>query len=146
MTVTISPIHERDFFAWYALFTEYAAGEGVAADDARTMRLWTALQSPAAHAVLASNDGETVGFAHFTEFSRLLQGDGGFTIDDIFVLPGRRRQGVAAAMVEHIRSRAEDERRGAIRWIGDRQDAAVRGLQQKFADATGEWAVHELIR
>ena len=29
MTVTITPLSEREFFAWYSLFAEYAAGAGV---------------------------------------------------------------------------------------------------------------------
>ena len=33
MTVTIKPLAERDFFAWYALFTEYAASADIQLSD-----------------------------------------------------------------------------------------------------------------
>ena len=41
MTVTIAPLTEREFFAWYGLFADYAAGAGVEVTDEQVMRVWT---------------------------------------------------------------------------------------------------------
>src|SRR5206468_6855046 len=109
MTVTIKPLTERDFFAWYALFTEYAASAHIELTDEHAMRVWTRLQSDDAHGILATDQaGETVGLSHFIGIERLLQGDSTFLIEDLYVAEHARRNGVATALVEHVRTRAEE--------------------------------------
>jgi GNAT superfamily N-acetyltransferase len=142
MTVTIAPLTEREFFAWYELFSEYVTGAGLEATDEQVMRVWTALQVPGAHGAVAKDEsGTVVGLVHALPFERLLQGDGGFQIEDLFVAPTQRGSGVATALVEHIRSLAESERRPLIRWAAHADDEGARALQEKFADASGGWVL-----
>ncbi len=144
MTVTIKPVSEREFFAWYELFTAYAECMGVKADDERTMRVWTAVQSDA-HAVVAfDGGGKPVGFAHFTTFKRLLQGDTGYTVEDLFVAEQARGNGVATALIEHVRTRAEEQHRAIIRWVTRPDDPAARALYEKFSASAGGWVLHDL--
>jgi GNAT superfamily N-acetyltransferase len=144
MTVTIKPLTEREFFAWYELFTAYAECMSTAVDDERAMRVWTTLQSPDADAVVAFDGDKAVGFAHFTTFKRLLQGDTGYTVEDLFVAEQARGRGVATAIIEHIRSRAESERRATLRWVARPDDAPARALHEKFSAAAGDWVMHDL--
>lgn len=145
MTVTIKALAERDFFAWYELFVPYASSAGLQVNDEQVMRVWTALQGDSAHAVLAAmSDGRTVGFAHFSEFERLLQGDRGYVIEDLYVAEDARRNGVATALVEHIRTRAEEESRSTVRCVSRVNDPAATALYDKFAAATGDWLLHDL--
>jgi len=142
MTITIATLAEKEFFAWYELFAEYAAGAGVEVTDEHVMRVWTAIQGPDAHAAVAHDEsGEVVGFVHALPFERLLQGDGGFQIEDLFVAPAQRGAGVGTALVEHVRSTAEAQRRGLLRWAVQADDAAAKALQEKFADASGGWVL-----
>jgi len=142
MTVTIAPLTEREFFAWYGLFAEYAAGEGVEVTDEHVMRVWTTVQAPGAHGAVAHDEsGSVVGFVHAVPFDRLLQADGGFQVEDLFVAEANRGRGVATALVEHVRSTAEAQRRGLLRWAARADDPAVRALQDKFADAAGGWVL-----
>lgn len=144
MTVTIKPLTEREFFAWYELFTAYAGCVGIAVDDERTMRVWTTLQGPDAHAVVAFDGDRAVGFAHFTSFKRLLQGDQGYTVEDLFVDERARGRGVATAIIEHVRNRAESEHRATLRWVTRPDDAPARALYEKFSAAAGDWVMHDL--
>ena len=145
MTVTIKPLAERDFFAWYSLFSSYAGSLGVDTSDEETMRVWTALQGDTAQGVVAFDEsGEAVGFAHFSIFTRLLQGDTGFVLEDVFVADGSRRNGVATALVEHVRTRAEAEHRTTVRWLTRPDDEAAKALHERFASATGDWAMYDL--
>lgn len=145
VTVTIKPLTERDFFAWYALFTEYAASADIELTDEHAMRVWTRLQSDDAHGVVAADEGgETVGLVHFIGLERLLQGDSVFLIEDLFVAEQARRTGVATALVEHVRTRAEDEGRAAVRWVAKSDDLAAKALQDKFAASAGGWVLHDL--
>lgn len=145
MTVTIGPLTEREFFAWYSLFTDYASGQGVALTDEGVMRVWTAVQAPGAVAVGAHDEGgDLVGFAHALPFERLLRGDGGFQIEDVFTLERARRGGVATALVEHVRSRAESDGRPLLRWQTQGEDGAVQALQEKFAASAAGWVLQTL--
>lgn len=142
MTVSITPLSEREFFAWYGLYSEYAAGAGVEIADERVMRVWTAIQAPGAHAAVAHDEsGSVVGFIHALPFERLLQADGGFQIEDLFVAPATRGRGVASALVEHVRTAAEGRRHALLRWSARADDAAAKALQDKFADAAGGWVL-----
>jgi GNAT superfamily N-acetyltransferase len=145
MTVTIKALNERDFFAWYELFTEYAAGAGIQLDDEHAMRVWTRLQEDDAAGVLAADDdGTTVGLAHFVVVDRLLQGDTVFMIEDLYVTESARRGGVATALIEHVRTRAEAEHRATVRWVSREDDPAAKALEEKFAASTSGWVLHDL--
>ncbi|MGN6743047.1 MAG: GNAT family N-acetyltransferase [Amnibacterium sp.] len=145
MTVTIKPLTERDFFAWYALFTEYAASADIRLTDEHAMRVWTRLQSEDAHGVVAvDEDGETVGLIHFIGMERLLHGDSVYLVEDLYVAEQARRSGVATALVEHVRTRAEDEGRASVRWVSRADDAAANALQDRFAASAGGWVLHDL--
>jgi GNAT superfamily N-acetyltransferase len=142
MTVTITPLSEREFFAWYGLFAEYAVAAGVEVTDEHVMRVWTALQKPGAHGAVAHDEtGSVVGFVHALPFERLLQGDGGFQIEDLYVATTQRGQGVGTALVEHVRGAAEGRRHTLLRWTARADDGAVKALQDKFADAAGGWVL-----
>ncbi len=128
----IDGLTEREFFDWYALYSEYAAGEGVVPSDEQVMRTWTALQEPGALGVVAhDDDGTVVGFAHAVPFERLL-GGGGLQLEDVYVAPSSRRRGVAGALVEHVAGRAGQ---GALRWEARPQDPAAQALSQRLAGA-----------
>lgn len=134
MTVTIGALTEREFFAWYALLSEYASGQGVSLTDEGVMRVWTAVQAPGALATGAHDEqGELVGFAHAIPFERLLSGEGGYQVEDVYVAERVRRTGVATAMLEHVRSSAESAGRPLLRWQAGGDDAAAQALQEKVA-------------
>lgn len=145
MTVTITPLSEREFFAWYSLFTEYAAGEQVGLTDEQVMRVWTTVQSPEAFAFVAHDgSGAVVGLVHAVRFERLLTGLGGYEIADLFVSQDSRRQGVATALVEHVRSRAEADQQPLLRWTARAEDPAAQALQEKFAASAGGWVLQTM--
>jgi len=142
MTVTIAPLNEREFFAWYGLFAEYAENAGVTMTDEQVMRVFTALQAPGAHGAVAHDEsGTVVGFVHALPFERLLQGDSGLQIEDLFVGPAQRGEGVGTALIEHVRSAAESSNRPLLRWTAKADDPATKALQEKFADAAGGWVL-----
>ena len=145
MTVTITPLAEREFFAWYSLFAEYAAGEGVQLSDEHVMRVWTRVQAPDAVSFVAHDgQGSVVGLVHALHFERLLSGSGGYEIEDLFVSQDARRQGVATALIEHVRTRAENDRKPLLRWSAKADAPATRALQEKFAASAGGWVLQTL--
>ena len=145
MTVTIDALTEREFFAWYSLYTEYAAGEGITLTDEQVIRVWTRLQEPGAIGLAARDESDgVVGLAHAVPFERLLPGGTGTHIEDVYVAPKARRGGVATALVEHLRSRAESESRPLLRWQARADDPAAKALQEKFAASAAGWVLATL--
>lgn len=144
MTTTISALGEREFFAWYSLLAEYAASAGITLSDEHVMRVFTALQAPGAFALVAQEDGAVVGLVHVRRFERLVTERSGFEIEDLFVAQDARRQGVATALVEHARTRAEQDGPTTLRWTAQQDDPAAKALQEKFAASAGGWVLQSL--
>lgn len=142
MTVSTTALTEKEFFAWYPLFAEYAAGVGIAMTDQQVMRVWAVLQQPHAHAAVAHDPaGTIVGFVHALRFDRLLQGDGGYQLEDLYVIPEQRGRGIATRLVEHVRGHAEADRRPLLRWAAGAEDPATAALQRKFAESANGWTL-----
>lgn len=71
---------------------------------------------PVAEAVIAEQDGDPVGFAvFFTTFSTWLCSPG-IWLEDLFVLPERRRGGVGRALLAHLATIAAERGCGRLEW------------------------------
>jgi GNAT superfamily N-acetyltransferase len=67
-------------------------------------------------AVIAESDGKVAGYAVFFEFYSTFQGRAGLFLDDIFVRPQFRKQGVGKALVAHVAGIAWKEEYFSMRW------------------------------
>ena len=121
------------------LFDAYRAhyGEQV---DAGASRQWLAenLRSGRLSAFLADVDGEPVGFAATMDVPASLRLGHYWQVRDLFVVPGRRRLGVARALLDVIRSAAAAA--GALRLAVQTEDdnAIARHLYQASGFAVVE--------
>ncbi len=71
---------------------------------------------PAAEAVVAEVAGATVGFAlYFTTFSTF-RGQPGLYLEDLFVRPDHRGQGIGKALLAHVASVATARGCGRLEW------------------------------
>ena len=57
---------------------------------------------PRFRAVIAESDGQVAGYALFFEFYSSFQGHAGLFLDDVFVRPAFRQQGVGKALLAHV--------------------------------------------
>ncbi|MFD1722560.1 GNAT family N-acetyltransferase [Amnibacterium endophyticum] len=145
MTVTISALGEREFFAWYSLLAEYAASNDVTLSDEHVMRVFTAVQAPGSFGLVAHDEGgSVVGLVHVRRVERLLTEEAAYEVEDLFVSQDARRQGVATALIEHVRTRAESDGLGRLRWVAKQDDPAAKALQEKFAASAGGWVLQSL--
>src|ERR1700683_2460553 len=71
---------------------------------------------PKFRAVDAEWDGQVAGYAVFFEFYSSFQGRAGLFLDDLFVRPAFRKQGIGKALLAHVAGIAWREKYFCMRW------------------------------
>ena len=89
---------------------------------------------------IAEQDGEPVGFAlWFYNFSTF-QGRAGLYLEDLYVRPPARRNGVGGALLQHLAKRCVDEGLGRLCWsVLDWNGPAIEFYQGLGARLTEDW-------
>ncbi|HEY8634247.1 MAG TPA: GNAT family N-acetyltransferase [Candidatus Dormibacteraeota bacterium] len=100
---------------------------------------------PYAEAVIAEDDGEPIGFAlFFHSFSTFLARPGLY-LEDLFVLPVHRGQGVGRALLSHLARLAVERGCGRMEWaVLNWNKDAIRFYERLGAHPNSEWTVYRL--
>jgi GNAT superfamily N-acetyltransferase len=100
---------------------------------------------PAAEALLASVDGETVGYALFyTTYSTFL-GKPGLYLEDLFVKPRARGQGIGKALLARLAQLATERNYGRVEWmVLDWNEPSIRFYESLGATAVDGWKLYRL--
>ncbi|NJL87861.1 MAG: GNAT family N-acetyltransferase [Leptolyngbyaceae cyanobacterium SM1_1_3] len=95
---------------------------------------------PYAEALIAKVEGNTVGFAlFFHNFSTFLMKPGIY-LEDLFVLPAYRRQGIAKALLTQLAQLALERGCGRLEWsVLDWNTPAIDFYQRLGAEIKPEW-------
>ena len=96
--------------------------------------------NPYAEAILARIDQVPAGFAlYFYNFSTFLM-QPGLYLEDLFVLPSYRRQGVGTAIFQYLANHALTQGCGRFEWnVLDWNEPAIEFYKQKGATILGDW-------
>ncbi|MCX7686033.1 MAG: GNAT family N-acetyltransferase [Acetobacteraceae bacterium] len=141
--VQAAPRHRA---GWGRLFAGYAAFYGVAQTEAMRETVWGWILDPSQEvkALLAeAQDGEPVGLAHYRAFARPLRASRGLFLDDLFVDPAWRGQGVADALLAALAERAAAEGCDVVRWITAEDNLRARAVYDRVAQAT-RWVTYDM--
>jgi GNAT superfamily N-acetyltransferase len=97
---------------------------------------------PYASAILAEVDNTPAGFAlFFYNYSTFLTKPGIY-LEDLFVLPAYRRQGIATALLSYLAKRAVTEGCGRFEWsVLDWNEPAIAFYQRVGADILLDWRI-----
>jgi GNAT superfamily N-acetyltransferase len=100
---------------------------------------------PSVFCDVAEVDGEVVGFAvWFLSFSTWL-GRHGIYLEDLFVHPDRRRDGIGRALLVGLAQRCVEQGYGRLEWsVLDWNEPAIDFYRALGAEAMDEWTVHRL--
>ncbi|MEO0539544.1 MAG: GNAT family N-acetyltransferase [Cyanobacteria bacterium P01_A01_bin.105] len=95
---------------------------------------------PYAHAILALVDDQPAGFAlYFYNFSTFLMKPGLY-LEDLYVQPDYRRQGIGSAIFQYLAKTALDQGCGRFEWsVLDWNESAIAFYQQKGAVLMDDW-------
>ena len=146
MTFHIRPVHDRDFFNWLPLFASYGDFYGTPVPDEKALLVWSWIteKTHGVSALVAQDDnGSLVGLAHYRTFARPLAGGTGIYIDDLFVTPDARGNGIATALIENVTDIARAQGAGIVRWITAPDNDEAQILYDKIADRT-DWVTYDL--
>ena len=102
-------------------------------------------QSPAAHCVIGEIDGVPAGFAlYFFNYSTFLARPGLY-LEDLFVRPEFRRQGLGKALLLHLARIARERGCGRMEWaVLDWNTPAIEFYERLGARRLGEWQLCRL--
>ncbi|HEY4779392.1 MAG TPA: GNAT family N-acetyltransferase [Solirubrobacterales bacterium] len=147
MGVRIRPTTEADMELLFGLILELAEYEKLAhavVGDPEVLRR-TLFEQRAAEALIVELDGEAVGYAiFFTTFSSF-ECRSGVWIEDIYVRPEKRRDGIGRAVMEHIAALALERGHVRLEWTAlDWNEPALRFYEKLGATQLGDWVTHRL--
>ncbi|MEM7757378.1 MAG: GNAT family N-acetyltransferase, partial [Cyanobacteria bacterium P01_A01_bin.40] len=93
-----------------------------------------------AEAIIAEMDTQVVGFAlFFPNYSTFLT-QPGIYLEDLFVLPEYRRQGIATAILSYLGKLALDRKAGRLEWsVLDWNESAIAFYQKMGAKVLPDW-------
>jgi GNAT superfamily N-acetyltransferase len=138
----------QDREGWGQLYAGYAAFYRVAQTEEMRARVWGWLQDPArgmVGLVAEAPGGRLVGLAHLRAFARPLSATTGGFLDDLFVEPAARGQGVARALIAAAAEEARGRGWSVLRWITAEDNRTARALYDQVATAT-PWVTYDLTR
>ena len=143
----IRPAAEADVELLFGLILELAEYEKLAdavAGDPEALR-HTLFAQRAAEALIVELDGEAIGYAiFFTTFSSF-ECRSGIWIEDVYVRPDRRRDGIGRAVMEHIAALALERGHVRLEWTAlDWNEPALRFYEKLGATQLGDWVSHRL--
>jgi GNAT superfamily N-acetyltransferase len=88
---------------------------------------------------IAEVNGEAAGLALYFFIYSTWTSRNGLYLEDLFVWPQFRRNGVARALMQHLAQAAVENGCGRMIWLVLRQNPAVRFYESVGADAGAEW-------
>lgn len=101
--------------------------------------------APAAEALLAERDGRALGYAlYFSTFSSFLTSTGVW-LEDLFVLPAHRGEGVGRALLSAVAARVRERGGERLEWAAlDWNEPALGFYRRLGARTMDEWITHRL--
>ena len=100
---------------------------------------------PAAEALIADVDGQTVGYAlYFTTFSTFV-GRPGMYLEDLYVQPHARGRGIGRQLLAQLAKLAVERCYGRLEWaVLDWNQPSIEFYKRLGARAMSEWTVYRL--
>jgi len=102
-------------------------------------------ERPVAEAVIAERDGEPLGMALFFHNFSTWTGWRGLYLEDLYVTPEARGQGVGAALLRHLAAIAVDRGCTRFEWaVLDWNEKAIDFYKAMGAEPMNEWTVNRV--
>lgn len=133
----VRDIEAEDEAGWRTLWDGYCRFYGVGVPGHVTDALWQRLfdpDSPIYAIVVEDDEGEVRGFAHYVLHPYTWGTEQLCYLEDLYVAPEARGQGLGRAMIEFLHDRAREEGWARLYWM-TRADSPARRLYDRFIPA-----------
>lgn len=144
--MTVRDIEPGDREAWRRLFREYGVFYETAFSDDVLDRVWALLfdEGSGVRAIVAERDGEVVGLAHYRAHFDTFTGGRDWYLEDLYVHPDARGEGLATTLIERLAALARDtDRAGSLRWITAADNERAQRVYDRLATRT-TWVTYEM--
>jgi ribosomal protein S18 acetylase RimI-like enzyme len=145
MSSLIRAIEEHDHDEWRALFTAYGVFYETEFSSEVLDGVWAWLMDDAhdVSALVAEGDGsKLLGFAHLRRLHDTFTAGPGWSLDDLYVTPESRGQGVARSLIASCETAARAAGGGTLRWITASDNTTAQRLYDTVATRT-TWVTYE---
>jgi GNAT superfamily N-acetyltransferase len=141
----VRPPLPSEFQTWAPLFRAYREFYELAPDETVVQTVWGWLQDPLheENALVAEQDGELIGLAHYRRFARPSRGGMAMFLDDLITGEGYRGAGVGRALIEAIQALAVEEGCNVLRWTTAFDNATAQRLYDQLAQRT-QWLTYDI--
>ncbi|MEI6700949.1 MAG: GNAT family N-acetyltransferase [Actinomycetota bacterium] len=135
MTITIRTPLETDNDVWTSLFTDYLTFYETSRSASSIQMVWERLTTspPMILGLLAERDGAVIGLAHFHVQTSTWADHGICYLEDLFVLPSARGQGVASLLINRVVALAREHGCSEVTWITRSDNVVARRLYDQLA-------------
>ncbi len=135
--VTIRAVLPTDEPQWREMWRGYCDFYGASVPQEVTARTWQRILDPdsAVMCVVAETQGVVCGFANCIVHEGTWETQPICYLEDLFVRPEARGQGVGGALVDWLRGAMRAEGWSRLYWMTHRDNAQARRLYDRFANA-----------
>lgn len=144
--ITVSTPTEADRADWETLYHGYAQFYKVPMNDDILQTVWAWIQddgNPFYGLLAKDENGQALGLMHCRQMPSPLRGALVGFLDDLFVLPSARGQGVVEALYESLQQVGRDNGWPLIRWITADNNYRGRAVYDKLAEKT-HWVTYQM--
>ncbi len=140
-TVSLLPCHSK---AWRILYRAYADFYKSAITDEMLEQVWSWLMddNTELRGLAAVKDHEIVAIAHWRLHIRPLHAQKSSYLDDLYVKPEIRGNGIGSLLIEEVARQAKDEGCHLLRWATAADNTTAQGLYDKIAKRT-DWLIYD---
>jgi GNAT superfamily N-acetyltransferase len=143
----IRPATEADMELLFGLIVELAEYEKLAdkvSGNPEVLRR-TLFEQRAAEALIIELEGEAIGYAIFFITFSSFECRSGVWIEDIYVRPDKRRDGIGRTVMVHIAALALERGHVRLEWTAlDWNEPALRFYEKLGATQLNDWVTHRL--
>ena len=141
--IQIRAVEQADFAVWKRLWDGYNAFYGragaTALSEPVTGTTWARFFDPEepVHAVVAEQEGELLGLAHFLFHRSTISVAPVCYLQDLFTVEAARGKGVGRALIEEVYRHANNAGSGRVYWQTHETNAVAMQLYDKVAERSG---------
>lgn len=144
--MTIDRLNQNDREQWQNLYRGYADFYQMPMSEQTLDQVWQWIfaPSPRLYALIAKDEtGRGVGLMHYREMLSPLRGATVGFLDDLFVLPDCRGQGIVDTLFERLRQEAAQHGWPFVRWVTAENNYRGRSVYDRVAEKT-HWQTYQM--
>jgi len=146
MQYTVKALEKSDRNQWEKLYRGYADFYQVPMNDEILNCVWEWVfdtQKQFFAFVVKDETGVAVGFMHFCEMASPLRGANVGFLNDLFLDPNCRGNGIVDLMFEHLKKVTQEQGWPFIRWVTADNNYRARAVYDRVANKT-QWLTYQL--